>query len=266
METLTRRGAIRHAGLAAATTALVIDGAPQAFAAVPASRQVARAGATSVLVRRTTATLSYRVNVRDQPTLEPRARIVGTLANTTTLTGSYDASGLWFRIAEGAFKGRWVTSAVLVATTARAVNGRLSISAVTRLPSWSVNVSNLPHEPRYLSRAAAVGYLGLAAAFKARFGVALTITEAYRTLSRQQLLYRTLGYPRAAVPGTSNHGLGNAIDFGIARTNAINSPLYFGRSYDVWLTANSKRWGFDRPDYMDRRGSNPEWWHYNFVG
>ena len=138
--------------------------------------------------------------------------------------------------------------------------------AVTRLPSWSVNVSNLPNEPRYLSRAAAVGYLGLAAAFKARFGVALTITEAYRTLSRQQLLYRTLGYPRAAVPGTSNHGLGNAIDFGIARTNAINSPLYFGRSYDVWLTANSKRWGFDRPDYMDRRGSNPEWWHYNFVG
>ncbi|WP_312295143.1 M15 family metallopeptidase [Dermacoccus nishinomiyaensis] len=217
-------------------------------------------------MRRTTATLSYRVNVRDQPTLEPRARIVGTLANTTTLTGSYDASGLWFRIAEGAFKGRWVTSAVLVATTARAVNGRLPMSAVTRLPSWSVNVSNLPHEPRYLSRAAAVGYLGLAAAFKARFGVALTITEAYRTLSRQQLLYRTLGYPRAAVPGTSNHGLGNAIDFGIARTNAINSPLYFGRSYDVWLTANSKRWGFDRPDYMDRRGSNPEWWHYNFVG
>ncbi|WP_255356498.1 M15 family metallopeptidase [Dermacoccus sp. CCH2-D9] len=87
-----------------------------------------------------------------------------------------------------------------------------------------------------------------------------------RTLSRQQLLYRTLGYPRAAVPGTSNHGLGSAIDFGIARTNAINSPLYFGRSHDVWLTANSKRWGFDRPDYMDRRGSNPEWWHYNFVG
>ena len=100
-----------------------------------------------------------------------------------------------------------MTSAVLAATTARAVNGRLPMSAVTRLPSWSVNVSNLPHEPRYLSRAAAVGYLGLAAAFKARFGVALTITEAYRTLSRQQLLYRTLGYPRAAVPGTSNHGL-----------------------------------------------------------
>ena len=36
--------------------------------------------------------------------------------------------------------------------------------------------------------------------------------------------------------------------------------------YDTWITAHGKEYGWDRPAYLDRNGSNPESWHYNFIG
>lgn len=58
------------------------------------------------------------------------------------------------------------------------------------------------------------------------------IASCYRDLANQQYAYNKLGYPAAAVPGTSNHGLGTAID--IALTSSIT----------YWLQANAKKYGF----------------------
>lgn len=266
MSTMTRRTATKFCGGAAASvlSGLVVA-APNAAGAVATTpgSSVAKHG---VIVRRTVTCLSYRVNVRSAPALGSASRIVGTLGNGTVLTGSYDSTGLWFKIASGGRVGSWVTAAVLVAAPARTVNGRLNRADLTVLPSWTINRSNQPTVLRSLSRHAAIAYLSMNVEFRRRFGRNLTITEAYRPLARQQELYRLLGSPTAAYPGTSNHGMGNAIDFGIAGTNASTSLLFYGRAYDVWLSQNAARWGFDRPSYMDRGGSNQEWWHYNFVG
>jgi len=58
------------------------------------------------------------------------------------------------------------------------------------------------------------------------------IASCYRDLANQQYAYNKLGYPAAAMPGTSNHGLGTAID--IALTSSIT----------YWLQANAKKYGF----------------------
>ena len=58
---------------------------------------------------------------------------------------------------------------------------------------------------------AAVAISEMDIAFKARFGADLCLTDGYRTLASQ----RTLKYEKgglAAVPGTSNHGWGLAVD------------------------------------------------------
>lgn len=60
-------------------------------------------------------------------------------------------------------------------------------------------------------------YLGtviaLGEAFKKRFGYYPQVTDAYRTLARQRQLFKELGSPKAAWPGTSNHGWGLSIDW-----------------------------------------------------
>lgn len=66
-------------------------------------------------------------------------------------------------------------------------------------------------------------------------------------------------FPTAAVPGTSSHGFGAAVDFS-------GMSYAFGTAVDQWLAANGKAYGWDRPPHLDRYGSNPECWHCNFIG
>ncbi|WP_255352613.1 M15 family metallopeptidase [Dermacoccus sp. PE3] len=88
-------------------------------------------------------------------------------------------------------------------------------------------------------------------------------------MTTQQKYAGFLGYPRAARPGTSNHGMGVAIDLETRSSSAMSGTPYrsgFGGPYDTWITAHGKEYGWDRPAYLDRNGSNPESWHYNFIG
>ncbi|MCU1602076.1 MAG: D-alanyl-D-alanine carboxypeptidase, partial [Frankiales bacterium] len=61
----------------------------------------------------------------------------------------------------------------------------------------------------------------------------------------------------AAVPGTSNHGWGQAVDFcgGVEDTY---SPAY------NWMVANASRFGWRHPDWARPGGSRPEPWHWEF--
>jgi peptidoglycan hydrolase-like protein with peptidoglycan-binding domain len=69
---------------------------------------------------------------------------------------------------------------------------------------------------------------------------------AYRTYDQQVALYNQYGYPHAAHPGTSNHGLGRAVD-------VATMPMR------TWIDEHGERFGWgkhgDAPD---------EWWHVTF--
>jgi murein DD-endopeptidase MepM/ murein hydrolase activator NlpD len=103
---------------------------------------------------------------------------------------------------------------------------------------------------------AATAYRSLAKAFQRRFGKTLCITDSYRSYAEQVRLY-TVKPSLAALPGTSNHGWGLAVDLcgGIQR---------FGSAEHDWMLANAERYGWTHPRWAKQGGSRPEPWHWEF--
>ncbi|SJM61478.1 LysM peptidoglycan-binding domain-containing protein [Gulosibacter sp. 10] len=103
----------------------------------------------------------------------------------------------------------------------------------------------------------------LARAFKARFGYELPVLEAHRSLAEQRRLYdgwvnRRPGFNLAAVPGTSNHGWGLAVDFG--------SPLNLTSSAEhKWMLENAPKYGWWWAGGQSW-WSVKEPWHFEFDG
>lgn len=67
----------------------------------------------------------------------------------------------------------------------------------------------------------------------------------------------------AAVPGTSEHQLGIAVDINADKTQSTNDEVY------VWLAENAHRYGFilRYPQGKEQiTGTNYEPWHYRYVG
>ena len=96
----------------------------------------------------------------------------------------------------------------------------------------------------------------LNAAYRVDFGHDLLITGSYRTLE-EQISTRAAKGTMAAVPGTSNHGWGLAID--LDQVNGYRSAQY------AWLKANAMTYGWHHPTYMDEGGRGPhEPWHWEF--
>jgi len=110
----------------------------------------------------------------------------------------------------------------------------------------------------HLRADAAYAFGQLAAAYTAQFGQGLCITDSYRTVQSQVSLYASK--PNlAAVPGTSNHGWGTAVDLcgGIER---------FGTVQHTWMRANAPLFGWFHPSWAQAGGSRPEPWHWEFGG
>ena len=79
---------------------------------------------------------------------------------------------------------------------------------------------------------AAAALEAMDAAYRAETGKHLVLTSAYRTAPQQVVLRETKG-SLAAVPGTSNHGRGLAVDIaGAGSLGQFTAPLY------SWLVAN----------------------------
>jgi D-alanyl-D-alanine carboxypeptidase len=112
----------------------------------------------------------------------------------------------------------------------------------------------LPQKGAMLRADAARTFFNLNAAYKKRFGHQMCITSSYRPLADQQRVYASRpGF--AAVPGTSNHGLGTALDF----CDGVQSQ---GSLQFNWLRANSLRFGWFHPSWAY---SNPfEPWHWEY--
>ena len=105
---------------------------------------------------------------------------------------------------------------------------------------------------------AAAAYRAMSAAFASAFGTPICITDSYRGYASQVKLYGEKP-ALAAVPGTSNHGWGLAIDL-------CGGIQTFGTAQYSWMTANAGRFGYLHPTWADPGRGREEPWHWEFAG
>ncbi|WP_211240161.1 M15 family metallopeptidase, partial [Promicromonospora kroppenstedtii] len=116
----------------------------------------------------------------------------------------------------------------------------------------------LDFAPGHLLRCDAAERLtALSVEFEEEFGRPIPITDSYRSYVDQVAVAGAKPH-LAAVPGTSNHGWGLAIDLG-APISGGSSPEY------VWLRVHGPDYGWDNPSWARRGGSKPEPWHFEFF-
>jgi LAS superfamily LD-carboxypeptidase LdcB len=127
-------------------------------------------------------------------------------------------------------------------------NGQLPAEALCALPG------NPDHE---LRPDAARAFVRLTQAFEEHFGSELCFTDSYRSLGSQQALaQRKPGL--AAVPGTSEHGWGLAIDFGCG-VEGYETPQH------RWMKENAGRFGWGQPEWAKDGGAREEPWHWEYL-
>lgn len=126
------------------------------------------------------------------------------------------------------------------------VNGRLS----------SALLCDLWQSPYRIRIDAVASAYKLNDAFVARFGRPLCVTSGYRTYAEQARL-RALQPGTAAPAGTSDHGLGVAIDF---------CPNTYTGEAGAWLRENGPSYGWENPAWAQAGGSGPyEPWQWNYA-
>jgi LAS superfamily LD-carboxypeptidase LdcB len=95
-------------------------------------------------------------------------------------------------------------------------------------------------------------------------GISLLTNSCYRNYEGQQAArsqWCAKGSCRnAAVPGTSNHGWGRAVDLGTEGGITFESPAY------KWLKERAWIYGWNHPGWAEPGGSAPEPWHWEWVG
>lgn len=105
---------------------------------------------------------------------------------------------------------------------------------------------------------ATLGYQAMSAAFTATFGRTLCLGSSYRPYDAQVQLYAAKP-ALAAVPGTSNHGWGLAVDL-CGGAESFGTPEY------AWLAANGRAFGWINPPWALPGRGREEPWHWEFVG
>jgi hypothetical protein len=105
---------------------------------------------------------------------------------------------------------------------------------------------------------AAAAFRAMSAAYSGSFGGPVCVTDSYRTYASQVRLYGEKP-ALAAVPGTSNHGWGLALDL-CGGIQSYGTPQY------QWMVANAGRFGFLHPTWADPGNGREEPWHWEYAG
>lgn len=105
---------------------------------------------------------------------------------------------------------------------------------------------------------AAATFQAMSGAFAEAFGRPLCVTDSYRTFDSQVRLY-ALKPALAAIPGTSNHGWGLAVDM----CGGIQS---FGTPEYAWMARYAPLFGWSNPPWAQPGQGREEPWHWEFVG
>lgn len=130
-------------------------------------------------------------------------------------------------------------------------NGQLPVHALC--PLWGA-----PGEA--LRSDAAAAFNRMSHAYASAFGVPLCVTASYRTYQRQVELYATMPSGYAAVPGTSNHGWGLAVDL-CGGIQVDGSPEH------AWLLDHAAAYEWFHPAWAMPGGAGPhEPWHWEYAG
>jgi murein DD-endopeptidase MepM/ murein hydrolase activator NlpD len=103
---------------------------------------------------------------------------------------------------------------------------------------------------------AAAAYQQLASAYKSRFGQTLCITDSYRSYASQVDLFGRKP-SLAALPGTSNHGWGVAVDL-------CGGIDHFGTAQYQWMLSHAGVYGWVHPAWANQGGNREEPWHWEF--
>jgi LAS superfamily LD-carboxypeptidase LdcB len=103
---------------------------------------------------------------------------------------------------------------------------------------------------------AAAAYEQLQAAYASALGRPLCVTDSYRSYAAQVDVFARKP-SLAAVPGTSQHGWGLALDL-------CGGVQVFGSEAHEWMRANAPAFGWHHPRWAQQGGSKPEPWHWEF--
>lgn len=251
---------IRYAGWLQVTEGALVGGCvstdylttepPSATPAVPCPRITGRV-----------TTNNQFANVRSGPDFSHP--IVGRYASREQVTGTLVDHGPWIRTERGYVNAGTIA---IYATDPGSLNGCIPLHLLSPIPlcynaDSQFEPGYTPATPRYLNGAALAALHRLQRAFKQQFGHFATIDLTYRSYDEQQYWYDRFGSPRAADPGTSNHGYGLAIDF-----EERDEPWIFswGAVANRWLLSHQAAFGFDNPFAPTLQEG--EDYHFNFVG
>jgi hypothetical protein len=105
---------------------------------------------------------------------------------------------------------------------------------------------------------AAAAFNALSKAYEKDAGKPLCVTDSYRSVAEQVSVKASRG-KWAATPGTSEHGLGMALDL----CGGVQS---FGSAAHLWLRQNAPLYGWFHPAWAEPSGSLPEPWHWEYAG
>ena len=135
------------------------------------------------------------------------------------------------------------------ASTAGFANGQIPVEVLC--PLWGTS-------GQVLRADAAAAFNALSRKYAETFRAPICVTDSYRDYA-SQVAVRLAKPTLAAVPGTSNHGWGVAVDL-------CDGVEVFGSPQHEWLKQHAMAYGWFHPSWAQIGGSKPEPWHWEYAG
>ena len=222
-----------------------------------AQKKVAAKAATARLAReKATAAATAAKSEADATVAAQRLALVQLKAGADATRNALDANAAARAAAESSRGALDVAALDSIVTTPLCSddlgvypNGRMPASALCALETARGHM---------LRPDAARSFDALSRAYRKSTGSPMCITDSYRTYAAQ-VDVRARKPHLAAVPGTSNHGLGLAVDL----CGGIEN---FGTPAHRWMRQHAPLFGFFLPAWAQENGSKPEPWHWEFAG
>jgi hypothetical protein len=126
-----------------------------------------------------------------------------------------------------------------------------TIPATALCPLWGTS-------GQILRADAAAAFDAMSRKYAETFRTPICVTDSYRSYD-EQVAVRAAKPTLAAVPGTSNHGWGVAVDL-------CDGVQAFGSPQHRWMQDNATAFGWFHPSWAQAGGSKPEPWHWEFAG